>query len=593
MAVRLESFEYLPRGNDGWGSGLLHFGRVFTAVQGSNGTGKTPIMKGVVQGLGHDVELPPDVLKRCGLAQTTVTVDGRPIVLTRPLGSEFEIRVDDGRKSETYTDQASYARWFCGLFAGEPPTLTTKQRKPAALYLTVLAPALSVDQDHGWTTDYWTPPHRNFIQSQRQEVIRFLVGVPPRHPFRERTQFDTAKEGLERVEKAIEMQRYIVERLRTADQLSEDEEPELIEQQSRLRAELAANSAAIEAIRSVTARYDREIDALEARHREVAARVEALDTQQHQLSLVVSELDGEEEILTANVQATDLLRQFCGREGCEMFATSERSFGRSLLFLKDQIKDLRASDGQLSRDAETVREELAKVQATVDGKRKEREGAVTSSPQAEIVGKLNAVAKEVVDVELRLAKVQQYRVEQQKFERLLDRREQGLVAVKEARPTGLRTADVVHDARQVLSDAIQDWLITLGTQNTKSAYFDDEFTLFVDGAKFATSTHQSGSTRTRIVLAFHAALLEVSLVRGGNHPGWLLFDAPKQHELSQEDFDAYTQRLHMIAARYPGRVQVVFSVADLRTQFEVGDEVWKPSFMANGEQRFLGPVEEG
>ena len=236
---------------------------------------------------------------------------------------------------------------------------------------------------------------------------------------------------------------------------------------------------------------------------------------------------------------------------------------------------------------------LAKVQATVDGKRKEREGAVTSSPQAEIVGKLNAVAKEVVDVELRLAKVQQYRVEQQKFERLLDRREQGLVAVKEARPTGLRTADVVHDARQVLSDAIQDWLITLGTQNTKSAYFDDEFTLFVDGAKFATSTHQSGSTRTRIVLAFHAALLEVSLVRGGNHPGWLLFDAPKQHELSQEDFDAYTQRLHMIAARYPGRVQVVFSVADLRTQFEVGDEVWQPSFMANGEQRFLGPVEEG
>ena len=39
------------------------------------------------------------------------------------------------------------------------------------------------------------------------------------------------------------------------------------------------------------------------------------------------------------------------------------------------------------------------------------------------------------------------------------------------------------------------------------------------------TTHQSGSTRTRIVLAFHAALLEMSLARGGNHPGWLLFDA--------------------------------------------------------------------
>ena len=83
----------------------------------------------------------------------------------------------------------------------------------------------------------------------------------------------------------------------------------------------------------------------------------------------------------------------------------------------------------------------------------------------------------------------------------------------------MKTADVVHDARQMLSDAIQEWLITLGTQNTKSAYFDDDFTLFVDGAKFATTTHQSGSTRTRIVLAFHAALLEVSLARGGKPSG--------------------------------------------------------------------------
>ena len=120
--------------------------------------------------------------------------------------------------------------------------------------------------------------------------------------------------------------------------------------------------------------------------------------------------------------------------------------------------------------------------------------------------------------------------------------------------------------------------------------FDDDFTLFVDGAKFATTTHQSGSTRTRIVLAFHAALLEVSLARGGNHPGWLLFDAPKQHELSQTDFDSYTGRLQMLASKYPGRVQVVFSVADLKTQFQSGDEVWMPSFTIDGNPRFLGPI---
>jgi hypothetical protein len=122
------------------------------------------------------------------------------------------------------------------------------------------------------------------------------------------------------------------------------------------------------------------------------------------------------------------------------------------------------------------------------------------------------------------------------------------------------------------------------------ANFDDDFILYVDGSKFATTTHQSGSTCTRIVLAFHAALLEVSLARGGNHPGWLLFDAPKQHELSQTDFDAYTDRLLLLATKHPGRVQMVFSVADLKTQFQSGDEVWMPRFTMEGNLRFLGPV---
>src|SRR5258708_40042703 len=96
MSVRLESFQYLPRGSDGWGSRLLHFGDMFTAVQGANGTGKTPIMKGVIQGLGHEVELPPDVLERCQSAEMTLMVDGRRVTLRRRLGSDFEIHADDG-----------------------------------------------------------------------------------------------------------------------------------------------------------------------------------------------------------------------------------------------------------------------------------------------------------------------------------------------------------------------------------------------------------------------------------------------------------------------------------------------------------------
>lgn len=593
MSVRLQSFQYLPRGDEGWVSRLLHFGDLFTAVQGPNGSGKTPIMKGVIQGLGHEVALPPDVLKRCQFAETTLVVEGRPVTLRRRLEPEFEIRVTDGAQEITFSKEAEYAHWFAGLLNGEERLLTTKKNQSSPMYATVLLPALWVDQDHGWTTDYWTPDNRNFILDQRQEVIRFLLGLPARHPFRQRSAFDVAKDDLEKVEKTIELQRFVIERLRTNENLNDNEESGLIARREQLRRELDANGEVIEALRSATAFFDQEITALEVQRGELRDRYNALTVRRNQLSLVLAELAGEEDILTANVQATELLRQFCGREECQMFATSERSFGRSLLFLKDQIKDLKTSDRDLGRDAEYFAQQIGAIDDALTDKRRRRQDAVASSPQAEVAIMLAVLTKEFVDVELRLAKVQQYKAEQNKFNRLLDRRAQASAAVAQLRPGRGKGAGPIDDVRQMLGDAMQRWLATLGTQNTKSASFDEDLVLYVDGAKFAKTTHQSGSTRTRIVLAFHATLLEVALARGGNHPGWLLFDAPKQHELSQSDYNAYTDSLSVLAAKYPQRVQIVFSVKDLKTQIQAGDEVWLPKFTnAEGKPRFLGPLDQ-
>lgn len=590
MSVRLEWFQYLPRGIAGWGSRRLVFGSMFTAVQAPNGAGKTPIMKGIMQGLGHEVELPPEVIQHCEFAQLGVSLDGKPATLTRRLGDEFEIEVEDSSGRTLFTSQADYAQWFVGLFAENRPKLTSKQGIQSELYATVLFPAFWVDQDHGWTTDYWTPPHRNFIRDQRQEVIRFLTGLPPRHPFSSRKGYDAARKYLERTEHALELQRFVVDRLRSNEHISDGEDLYLSERRVTLAQELEANSDAVEAIRGSSASFNREIEELQARRQTlVAQRAELLNTKS-QLSLVLSELDGEEEILTANVQATDLLRQFCSRSGCQMFKTSEGSFGRSLLFLKDQIKDLKSTTSDLSRRLSSTEERIQRLDLDIEITREQRRQALASSPVVEAMTKISVLTKDLVETELRLAKVEQYKSELAKLERLIDQREQATVAVSELRPTGGRGRNNTSDVRQMLSDSIQQWLTALGTRNTRSAYFDDDFTLHIDGTKFSATTHQSGSTRTRIVLAFHAALLEVALARGGNHPGWLLFDAPKQHELSQADFDAYAERLKSLADKFPGRVQVVFSAADLKTQFEPGDEVWHARFSSTDGARFLGPA---
>jgi hypothetical protein len=198
-----------------------------------------------------------------------------------------------------------------------------------------------------------------------------------------------------------------------------------------------------------------------------------------------------------------------------------------------------------------------------------------------------------VSIELRLATWHQYVAERAKFEKLLDRHTQAVQAVETLRPKTVRgDTDTAEDARKQLTESMQERIQTLRTQNTRTAGFDEDFIVQIDGKRFSTDTHHSGSTRARIVLAFHAAILEVALTRGGNHPGWLILDAPRQHELNQEDFNAYADRLKALGDRYPGRVQVVFSVANLKTQIELtSDELWVPAYQnAEGEPRFLGSI---
>jgi hypothetical protein len=134
---------------------------------------------------------------------------------------------------------------------------------------------------------------------------------------------------------------------------------------------------------------------------------------------------------------------------------------------------------------------------------------------------------------------------------------------------------------------MEKWLRILNTQNLDSPpVISEHFELYFGETKFNAGSWQSGSTRTRIVLAFHAAVFETSVEVGGNHPGFLILDAPKQHELAEEDFNAYTTELRKLCRK--SSFQLIFAVSDMSFSTQPGDVVWRPTFGTREQPRYFG-----
>lgn len=587
MNARLLSFQYHARGSNGWMSPVLRFGSNLTAVGGDNGAGKTPIMKGVMSALGHEVALHPDILANCSRASIDLDIDGQRVLMERDLSETFQLRASDGGNVRTFSDQATFSTWFLGKLGIQQRELTTVNRTSTPIYLSTLYPLIWVDQDTGWSSLYAPPAARNFVLSQKAEMARVVLGLPPRHPFRSRDDYDKAKRRLEVVERHVATERELVERLRAGHVAAAAIETTLEERRDALRAELSLNENTLDSLRSLTVRHDAAIAALEEELARIHSQRGALTGRQQQLELAIHEIDGEVEVLAANVQASEVLQRFCGQKECRLFQSDSISYGRTLLFLRDQMKDLRAADGTLAMELSAIAEREAAVDAEIARARQRREEAVKASPLARVYGGLETVTKALVEVELQISKAKQLELELARFERSLEERDQQIRLVESLKPRGERRDEsAVKDARRTLEQSMGEWLETLRTPNLpREVAIDDDFDLVIREEVFSRDSSISGSTRTRVVLAFHAALLEVAISLGGNHPGWLLLDAPKQHELSQSDLNAFLRRLSDIARK--AKLQVVFSIANADVPLGANDVLWTPTNGKGRDAKFL------
>jgi AAA domain len=595
MSCRLAEFSFSPRGKSGWELPTVQFGSVLTLITGPNGAGKTPIAKGLAFALGHPIELPPDIRTNCrSVTLALVDHEGRTQV-ERAIEQRFAAStIEPTGTKRDFTNEAEFAAWMIQRLGIPERQFAGIGNAVVPPYMGVLLPLFWIDQDLGWRNLY-SPLHTsNFVKDQGEEVVRWLLGVPAKHRAVDKSAFAKAKAAHESINELIQIKRNTLAALRrsTAAGTTPGSREDAAARRETLLAELRTHTSVLDVFAQSNTALDERLSAALTQRDSAKFALDAATRRLATLHRIGQEVRAEVSILETNEVAADAFRTLCGNEACQFFRRPEESYGRKLLYLKDQLKDFGSSSASLESEIQRLRNDLEEQEGRAARARDEKQNGIASTRAGQIVPVIDAITKELSEVNLRLEQFDRLEKERKQLEALIAREQKASASVNELRPTGGRRTDQgrLTEARATLGACFEEWLKTLRTQNVDvQVSFDEDFRLRLGTERFSESSSYSGSTRTRIVLAFHAAMIEASLKIGGSHPGFLILDAPKQHELHAQDLGAFVSRFREVSLALKEPVQLVIAATEQDfVADDLADSIARPQFGTKERPRFFG-----
>ncbi len=588
--TRLRSFQILPR-DDGWKSPEYQFGRLTTLITGDNGAGKTPMLRALALALGAKVELPQVINLKCRGVRLVFDKQPGPVVVERAFAQVYATFEEGGRTTRCFSEDDISEAVMQHLSISPRSLVRRQDNQPVAPYMSVLAPLFFVDQDHGWKDVYEAPPNVNFLHDQREEALRWILDIPQRNLANTRREKDEARRKEGAVLEQVELKKRFVESLRR--QVGDDARDGGRESLEAQRATIAERLNALVQSYDGLARVDAvvEADARNAGNDRDAARDQllSLERQAGNLRQTRNELASETSVLEANEIAANVFRDFCGNEDCNLFRPQD-SYGRRLLHLRDQLKDIDSTSSLLMQQIDQARATLSDRQSRLDQHVQRRREQSNRTGGETLVQAIEALTKEASQISLRLDRVLMLEDERRKLGALMEQAQRASEQVAQLAGTrhsagGSRLAD----ARTLLATTTDKWLRAVHARHVGSAtQFDPNLVPYIAGERFSISSSQSGSTRTRVVLALHAALIETSIEMRGQHPGFLILDAPKQQEFHPPDLAAFVTACERLFVEQSAPFQLVVGAKDQDIFETVPSAVWEPTFRADEGYHFLG-----
>jgi hypothetical protein len=556
----------------------------------ANGSGKSPVVRMLASALGFPNKFRAEILERCSAVVLHAEVDERPLTVRRALeakNGDFYATIDfDGEQTEHYSE-SSFSVALFQLLGLQPPRLVSNKGVEAQPYIATLLPLFYLIQGHGYSAAYRAPS--SFIVDQFAEMVRFAFGLNPKHSFEVKKSLIDEKHALEAqtrkivaAERVFEYQSHGVDASDANYAALQLTSQNLARQIDALRESVDAKGTANTTLMDMLRQKDAQIQARQLELFELQTRVAGIEA-------IRTEIDGEVKTLGMNEEALGVFKSFheiCRAPNCGLFLGSSESYGKNLLYLKDQIKDLERN----SQRAEIRAEQLAERLKDLRIERKtlvENLDSTATSGVDQLVTVVQALTKQLVNVQSELARISALKDERSKLFKLERERERIQDRIDGLTHSG--TADhAFNELRRKLRDLTVKWMDMLDTTSVSRNLDIDLNLRFTFGGETLETIGSGGtsSTTSRLVLAIHAALLEAYLADKTRPFRFMILDTPKQDELHTADLARYLTELEKMCEA--NDAQLLFSSTEYEHPTAKQDKRWLPSYRGPKKPMYLG-----